>query len=98
MYSQTIKDRKEITDSEPYTWIKEYSDGVTETNVYNDFFESTDQTTKETTSSTFFTYGLGYNPLDNLQIDLLGFFNSNASILDTDFYKNLQLSFTLKFD
>ena len=98
LYSQTIKDRKEITDSEPYTWIKEYSDGVTETNVYNDFFESTDQTTKETTSSTFFTYGLGYNPLDNLQIDLLGFFNSNASILDTDFYKNLQLSFTLKFD
>ena len=98
LYSQTIKDIKEITDSEPYTWIKEYSDGVTETNVYNDFFESTDQTTKETTSSTFFTYGLGYNPLDNLQIDLLGFFNSNASILDTDFYKNLQLSFTLKFD
>ena len=32
---------------------------------------------------------IGFNPMNNLQIDLLGVFNSDASIPDTDFYKSL---------
>ena len=98
LYSQTIDDTKDVTDSDPYTWIKKYSDGEQETNVYDNYFESTEENIKATVSTTVFTYGLGYNPLSNLQIDLVGMFNSNASFLETEFYRNLQISFTLKFD
>ena len=95
--SLAIKDSKEIKESDPFTWIKEYSDGTQE--LYkDDIYESTSEVSKTTISSTVFTYGFGFNPMNNLQIDLLGVFNSDASILDTDFYNSLQISFTLKFD
>ena len=95
--SLAIKDTKEINESEPFTRIKEYSDGTKE--LYkDDIYESISEVNKTTISSTVFTYGFGFNPMNNLQIDLLGVFNSDASILDTDFYNSLQISFTLKFD
>ena len=95
--SLEIKDSKEIKESDPFTWIKEYSDGTQELYM-DDIYESTSEVSKTTISSTVFTYGFGFNPMNNLQIDLLGVFNSDASVLDTDFYKSLQISFTLKFD
>jgi hypothetical protein len=96
--SLAIKDSKEIKESDPFTWIKEYSDGTKEQYMDDDIYESTSEVSKTTISSTVFTYGFGFNPMNNLQIDLLGVFNSDGSILDTDFYKSLQISFTLKFD
>lgn len=96
--SSAIKDSKEIKESDPFTWIKEYSDGTQELYMDDDIYESTSEVSKTTISSTVFTYGFGFNPMNNLQIDLLGVFNSDGSILDTDFYKSLQISFTLKFD
>ena len=93
-----IKDTKEINASEPFTRIKEYSDGTQELYMDDDIYESTSEESKTTISSTVFTYGFGFNPMNNLQIDLLGVFNSDASILDTDFYNSLKISFTLKFD
>ena len=96
--SLAIKDTKEINESEPFIWIKEYSDGTQELYMDDDIYESTSEVNKTTISSTVFTYGFGFNPMNNLQIDLLGIFNSDGSILDTDFYKSLQISFTLKFD
>ena len=98
LFSLSIKDTKEINESEPFTWIKEYSDGTLEQYMDDNIFESTSEVSKTTISSTVFTYGFGFNPTNNLQIDLLGVFNSDGSILDTDFYKSLQISFTLKFD
>ena len=96
--SLAIKDSKEIKESDPFTWIKEYSDGTKEQYKDDDIYESTSEVSKTTISSTVFTYGFGFNPMNNLQIDLLGVFNSDTSVLDTDFYKSLQISFTLKFD
>ena len=96
--SLEIKDTKEIKESDPFTWVKEYSDGTQELYMDDDIYESTSEVSKTTISSTVFTYGFGFNPMNNLQIDLLGVFNSDGSILDTDFYKSLQISFTLKFD
>ncbi len=96
--SLEIKDTKEIKESDPFTWVKEYSDGTQELYMDDDIYESTSEVSKTTISSTVFTYGFGFNPMNNLQIDLLGVFNSDASVLDTDFYKSLQISFTLKFD
>ena len=96
--SLTIKDKKEINESEPFTRTKEYSDGTQELYMDDDIFESTKEVNISTISSTIFTYGFGFNPMNNFQVDLLGIFNSDASILDTDFYKSLQISFTLKFE
>ncbi len=95
-----MKDTKEINedDSEPFTWIKDYIDGTQELYMVDDVYESTKEVNKTTISSTIFTYGFGFNPMNNFQIDFLGVFNSDASILDTDFYKSLQISFTLKFE
>lgn len=45
-------------------------------------------------------FGLGFCPADNLQIDLLEFlggYGYEENLLDADFYKQLRISFTLKF-
>ena len=76
--SLEIKDTKEIKESDPFTWIKEYSDGTQELYMDDDIYESTSEVSKTTISSTVFTYGFGFNPMNNLQIDLLGVFNSDA--------------------
>jgi len=58
------------------------------------------------TSNTYFGYGVGYNPNDNLQIDILGVFDgsgvadsatNNEDVLDLAFIKSLKLGFSLKF-
>jgi hypothetical protein len=69
-----------------------------DTSYIDNIYESISEHTRTTFSSTVFTYGLGYNPMENLQIDLLGFLGtSDNSFFDTSFYRNLRLSFTLKF-
>ena len=74
--TQHGKRNEEINESEPFTWIKEYSDGTLEQYMDDNIFESTSEVSKTTISSTVFTYGFGFNPTNNLQIDLLGIFNS----------------------
>jgi hypothetical protein len=96
--SQTINDAKQITDSEPFVLETEYGDGdvtiVIDSNAYN----STSEQIRTISSSTIFTYGLGHKPTENLQIDLLGFLGtSDNSLLDASFYRNLRLSFTMRF-
>lgn len=69
-----------------YPWGHDYVEDVTNE-------ESTDRM-----SNTVFSYGVGFAPLKNLQVDLLGYLgNINNSLLDAEFYRNLRLSFTLKF-
>ncbi len=46
---------------------------------------------------TTYTYGLGWYPTENLQIDLLGFLDPAGDIWTPAFYRNLRLSVTLKF-
>ena len=95
---QTIDDSKQIVDSMPYVSETEYGDGevtiVIDSNAYN----STSEQIRTISSSTIFTYGLGHKPTENLQIDLLGFLGtSDNSLLDASFYRNLRLSFTMRF-
>ena len=96
--SQTINDAKQITDSEPFVLETEYGDGdvtiVIDSNAYN----STSEQIRTISSSTIFTYGLGHKATENLQIDFLGFLGtSDNSLLDASFYRNLRLSFTMRF-
>lgn len=98
MTNQTINDAKQITGSEPHVTETEYGDGHIDIDFDDNIYESTSEHTRTTSSSMVFTYGLGYNPMENLQIDVLGFLGTNDnSIIDASFYRNLRLSFTMKF-
>ena len=68
--------------------------------IEDNTYSSSSEQTKTTFSQTDYYYGLGFRPTDNLQIDLLGFlggYGDEEDLLDADFYKQLRLSFTLKF-
>jgi hypothetical protein len=91
-------DALEITDSRPLVNTIEYGDGTVEETINDNISESVSSHRKEAQSQTTFVYGLGFTPTDNLQIDLLGFLGTTAGeqILDTEFYRKLRISFTLK--
>lgn len=96
----TVNDAKEIKDATPLTTETVYGDGSVDINIDDNTYESTSEQTISTNSSTNYYYGLGFRPTDNLQIDLLGFLGDPGDeddLLDADFYKQLRLSFTLKF-
>jgi hypothetical protein len=93
-----INDKRQIKKSEPYTEVTEYGSGNANVTVENNIFASSSRHTKDSRSTTTFVYGLGYQPTDNLQIDLLGFFGTiwDNQIIDSNFFKSLRLSFTVR--
>ncbi len=94
----TINDAKQITDADPFITETVLGDGTTDVVIEDNIYESTSEHNSSAYSDTDFYYGLGFQPTDKLQIDLLGYFGSAGnSLLDADFYRNLRLSFTLKF-
>ena len=96
----TINDAKEIKDVSPITTETSYGDGTIDVEIEDNTYDSTSMQRNSTNSSTNYYYGLGFRPTDNLQIDLLGFLGDpgdEEDLLDADFYKQLRLSFTLKF-
>lgn len=98
--NEVINDAKQITNSIPQVRITEWGDGTIDIGdiPQENYYESTTSQTKTTTSTTTYTYGLGFTPTKSLQIDLLGFFGkTNNSILDSQFYRNLRLSFSIRF-
>ncbi len=95
---QDITDMMDILNSDPYKYQIVRGDGSSNTSVSNNKYTSTKNEVKYTSTNTVFSYGLGYNPTENLQIDLLGFLGTaNNSLLDANFYRSLRLSFTFKF-
>ncbi len=96
----TTNDAKEIKNASPITTETVYGDGSVDINIDDNTYDSTSEQTNITNSSTNYYYGLGFRPTDNLQIDLLGFLGEGGDendLLNADFYKQLRLSFTLKF-
>ena len=89
--NKTINDAKQITDSDPYVSETAYGDGNVIIEIDDNIYESTSEHTRTTTSSTVFTYGIGYDPMENLQIDFLG-----VGLSDLEF-DGLRVSFTMKF-
>ncbi len=83
----------------PFTTLSEYGDGTNDVLIEDNIYESISEHRNSAYSDTDFYYGLGFNPTDRLQIDLLGYFGfADNSLLDAEFYRNLRLSFTLSFD
>ncbi len=81
----------------PFTTLSEYGDGTEDVEINDNIFESTSEHINTAYSNTNFYYGLGFNPTDKMQIDLLGFFDGNYDTLQ-DFIQGLRFSFTLLFD
>jgi hypothetical protein len=95
----TINDAKQITNAEPFITKTVLGDGTPPVVVIEDnIYESTSEHNSSAYSDTDFYYGIGFQPTNKMQIDLLGYFGTAGnSLLDADFYRNLRLSFTLKF-
>ncbi len=96
----TTNDAKVIKDATPFTTETIYGDSTFYVDIEDYTYDSTSEQTKSTNSSTNYYYGLGFRPTDNLQIDLLGFLGGigdENDLFNADFYKQLRLSFTLKF-
>lgn len=96
--TETRNDAIQVTDSEPYVSETVWGDGEVEIDIDDNVYESTSEHVTTITSATVFTYGLGYTPTENLQVDLLGLFDGYPdSVFDAAFYRSLRLSFTMKF-
>lgn len=83
-----------------------YGDGTVDTTIDDLSYLSSKESRETLNQTTTFMYGLGWRATKNLQVDLLGFFgtgvdphavNDNESIFDSNFYRSLKLSLTLKF-
>ena len=94
--SLTTDDALQITNSRPFTTKTVLGSGTTTVTVQNNIYTSRSQHTEDGISSTFFTYGLGYFPTNNLQVDVLGFFDVNNHVTLLELLKSLRLSFMLK--
>jgi hypothetical protein len=90
-------DAKQITDSKPTTTRTERGDGSLTVTTSNNRFASTSEHRTDANSRTLFTHGLGWNPTENLQVDVYGFFEMNNKVSLLEYFKNLRLSFAMKF-
>ncbi|MBI9067985.1 MAG: hypothetical protein JEZ09_11880 [Salinivirgaceae bacterium] len=97
-YSQTLKNATQVKSSDPSIIEKEYGNGSIDIDISNNEYNSTSQKREDSFNTTFYTYGLGYNPTENLQIDLISFFGTNNnSVFDADFFRSLRISAVIKF-
>jgi len=44
-----------------------------------------------------YMYGFGWQPMDNIQVDFIGFLEGDGGLLDLTTYRNLRLSITFRF-
>ncbi|MCB5264851.1 MAG: hypothetical protein PHT37_07715 [Candidatus Cloacimonetes bacterium] len=101
LFTQNISSVNELyqpKNVEPYTCVLVNANGAVPYITYadNDYvIESKNQVTRS--SSTSYCYGIGYKPSSNLQIDIMGVFDSSDTDLwNTDFFRNLRLAFSLR--
>ncbi len=86
-----------VTSSVPRTTKTEYNSQNTTVTIEPNNFNSSSRKVISSLSQTVFTYGLGYTPTENLQIDVIGFFSINNNVTLLEYMKSLRLSFVLKW-
>jgi hypothetical protein len=89
-------DSKQMEVDQPYQETIVYNGGTEYVNVSDNEYESTSSQEKWGMSQTVFVYGLGFEPTEHFQIDLLGFLGGSDNIFDADFFRMLRISLTLK--
>jgi hypothetical protein len=88
----------QITKSTPVSTKLEIVGGNTTVTVAPaNFYSSLSNLKTVSASNTVFTYGLGYTPTENLQVDVIGFFEINNDVSLLGYMKSLRLSFVLKW-
>ncbi|MDI6802401.1 MAG: hypothetical protein QME58_00965 [Bacteroidota bacterium] len=94
--NQTNDEEKKIKNAEP--WINKivYGDGTSTTTTNANRYLSYAEHSSESNSNTLLTYGLGWNPTQNLQIDILTYFDTRNYDTIIQYLKSLHLSFVLK--
>jgi len=87
-----------VTGSEPLKITTVDGNGQQTLEIFDNIYESSSSNIKFSESTTTYYYGLGYNPNDYLQIDLLGFLGEqqDLQVFDTEFLRSIRLSFTIK--
>jgi hypothetical protein len=95
--TNSYKEAIEIKDSKPFTTRRIEGDGTDITYYDPNRYLSTSRNSSSAESLTYFTYGLGWTPTQNLQVDLLGFFDVQNNVTLLEYFKNLRLSFVMKF-
>ncbi|PKN80337.1 MAG: hypothetical protein CVU48_02455 [Candidatus Cloacimonetes bacterium HGW-Cloacimonetes-1] len=94
----TKQEQRTPTSSTPFTTVSEDADGNVSVDVSDNTYTSTVSTLKTKNSNSVMTYGFGFKANDNLQIDLMGVFETtNVDVINTTFFRNLRLSFSYHF-
>jgi hypothetical protein len=100
-YKSTSNELIQITRADAVVTETVRGDGTVSVDTGDNSYQSA--TFQDEWSRTYvdYCYGIGYNPNENLQIDLLGVFDDNGGlsddVLDTGYLRRLRLSFSLKF-
>jgi hypothetical protein len=88
---------QEATSRRTVTRIQTRGDGTVDTTTtWGDLFPSQKEESFVYVQQTQYTYGLGWCPTRNLQVDFLAFLDGTGSIFDLVTYQSLRLSVTLK--
>jgi hypothetical protein len=94
--SQTFDEEKKIKTANPRVVNTVYGDGSSTTTTDPNSYLSYAEHSSESNSNTLLTYGLGWIPTQNLQIDLLTYFDTRNYDTIIQYLKSLRLSFVLK--
>lgn len=96
-YKEVENDAYQVTDFKPEVTRIEDGEGNVTIETGDVEYHSISSHSETTYTSTIYSYGLGYCPTPNLQIDVIGFLGSSFnSLLDSEFYRMLRLSFTVR--
>jgi hypothetical protein len=94
---KTDEDRQ-ISDAEALLTIVDYGDGTADTTLSDLSYLSLGSAGETRQHFNNFVYGLEFQPNKNLRIELLEFLgNGFTEFIDTEFYRQLRLSFTVIF-
>ncbi|HRR98168.1 MAG TPA: hypothetical protein P5542_05685 [Candidatus Syntrophosphaera sp.] len=101
LFTHTVEIYKECytpTLIEPTLVQFHFPDGTVNTELEENISLKESHSSKYVTSKTDFSYGICFKANDNLQIELLTMFdNEDITLWNTDFFRNLKLSFTIFF-
>lgn len=94
--SETNDEEKKIKTAVPRVVRTVYGDGSYTTTTNPNRYYSSAVHNSESNSRTLLTYGLGWNPTQNLQVDLLTYFDTRNYDTIIEYLKSLRISFVLK--
>ncbi|MBI3192947.1 MAG: hypothetical protein HYZ34_00610 [Ignavibacteriae bacterium] len=94
--SSTTDDAKQITDSQPYTEKTNRGDGTINLSIQDNKYSSRSEHRVNAETRTYLTYGIGFDPTSNFQIDAMGFFNIQEGTDFDEYLQNFKLAVVFK--